>query len=328
MRTSGLLASHAFAALMLASAVARADGASVAAELFRAGVTLADGGNYADACPKFAESARLDPHVGTLARLGECEEKLGHTVDARLHWGQARDLATRLGDNRRDHAEAELARVDAIVAKLLFTLPEAAPPGFVLAIDATTLDAASLGVPIPVEPGPHSVRAEAPGKLPFVVSVTTKADGAVTAVAIALVDAPVPVGPSPTPEAPPELPPPAPTTTWSGYKTGALVAAGAGVVAAGVGVAFGLGSFSSWHHATGLCSQTSCSPGAAADRSSALDDATISTAAFTVAGVGIAAAAVLWIAAPRSSPGASALHVIPVVGPGVAGLRVTGALGL
>src|SRR5215475_7527661 len=86
------------AAVMLALALvvpapARAQSDPEAAEaLFLAGRDLMDKKNYAAACPKFAESDRLDPSSGARINLADCEEKLGHVAAAWRHWQEAIEL--------------------------------------------------------------------------------------------------------------------------------------------------------------------------------------------------------------------------------------------
>lgn len=100
-----------------AHAQARPRDVALATELFNAGRDLMKDANYAAACPKLGESARLDPKVGTLARLAECEEGLGHVAVARSRWQQALNLAKTSGDPRTAHVEGELLRIDRVVPK-------------------------------------------------------------------------------------------------------------------------------------------------------------------------------------------------------------------
>ena len=74
-------------ALLLVVAPARAQAPTstdkVAAEaLFEEGRRLVAAGSFVDACPKFADSQRLDPSPGTLLNLASCYEKLGRSATA------------------------------------------------------------------------------------------------------------------------------------------------------------------------------------------------------------------------------------------------------
>src|SRR5580704_14583725 len=83
------------------STVARADNANAAAAevLFAEGRRLVNAGDFANACPKFAESERLDPSVATLLNLGACYEKAGRTASA---WATFREAISAAQAAKRD----------------------------------------------------------------------------------------------------------------------------------------------------------------------------------------------------------------------------------
>jgi hypothetical protein len=58
--------------------------------LFEQGKALVERGNFPDACPKFAESLRLDPGLGTMLWLADCLENNGQTASA---WAQFKEAA-------------------------------------------------------------------------------------------------------------------------------------------------------------------------------------------------------------------------------------------
>ncbi len=101
----------------------------------------------------------------------------------------------------------------------------------------------------------------------------------------------------------------------------ALVAGGAGVVALGVGAAFGAIALSEKSTAQAACAGSTCAtPDGVSKWSSAASSGNVSTVGLIVGGVGMAAGAVLWFTAPRKSAGASAQVGL---GPGVVQLRGT-----
>src|SRR5215212_4797523 len=85
----------------------RAEGAPNAAAaraLFGEGRKLAAQGKYREACPKFEESLRLDPGMGTQFNLADCLEHTGRTATA---WAQFLDVAAAA----RAAAQSERERV-------------------------------------------------------------------------------------------------------------------------------------------------------------------------------------------------------------------------
>src|SRR5688572_30020879 len=53
---------------------------------------------YGEACPKFAESYRLDPQLGALLHLANCYEQNGQFVSAWSSFRDAAELAETRGD--------------------------------------------------------------------------------------------------------------------------------------------------------------------------------------------------------------------------------------
>jgi hypothetical protein len=172
--TARSVARAVFVLTLVASAgAARADGRDpVAAEaLFEAGRQAMQRADYAAACPRFAESQRLDPAAGTLINLADCEEHLGHLATAWEAWQEAVTLLP-LDDNRRPGAKRRAAQIEQKVPHLTIKLAADAPPDTRVLRDALELGAASLGIALPVDPGPHAVRATAAGHEESTTKVT------------------------------------------------------------------------------------------------------------------------------------------------------------
>lgn len=161
------------ALVLFATTVVRSAGAqsaqseaSVAAEaLFVAGRADVDRGDYASACPKFADSQRLDPAAGTLINLADCEEHVGQLGRAWQHWREALERLPE-GDPRRSVVAGRGAAADARVPRLTIVLAKGAPTDIVIRRDELELGSSLLGVAVPLDPGRHTVTLEARGHLP------------------------------------------------------------------------------------------------------------------------------------------------------------------
>jgi hypothetical protein len=143
-------------------AAGQTDGRVAAEALFRAGRQALSKGDHATACQRFEESNRLEPAVGTVFNLANCREKLGQLASA---WQRYQEAVQKLpsGDERTAIASQRAAALEPRLPKLTLSLPEDAPPGAIIVKDGTELGSGSLGVPLPVDPGEHTLILRAPG---------------------------------------------------------------------------------------------------------------------------------------------------------------------
>jgi len=281
---------------------ARADDEAAATNMFNAGRDLMKAGDYAAACPKLQESVRLKATVGALAKFAACEEHEQRLASAYGRWQQALNLARATNDPRAPDVETELARLDHLVPKLLVTTEGVPPSDLIVHVDALEVRVAGLGVPLPVEPGHHTITATAPKKLDWTTTFDTANDGATTAVKVpALLDAPEPVvkpplviAPPPQPLAPPPIEQPRGTST---LRVAALVTGGVGVVGVVVGSVFGAIAIST--KADAGCQGTVC-PDAASRSSleSAKGRADVATISLITGATLIVGGIVMWLVAP------------------------------
>jgi hypothetical protein len=316
-----------FAALLIAGAAhAQGADAALATDLFNAGRDLMAAGNFAAACPKLAESARLDAKVGTLARAAECEEKLGHMVNARARWQQAQNLAQAQGDTRLAHVQTEFARVDKLVPKLNLTLQGTPAPGLVIKVDELQLNSAAAGVPVPVEIGRHTITASAPGRAPWSTTVDATAESGSLTVTIpelapeaSPAAKPAAVVAAHDPAKPPEQSPAADTAPRSSnpLPTVGIIVAGAGLVALGVGAVFAVNASSKNDDSlSNGCTKNDCNATGAQLRNDARSAGDLATVLFVVGGVLMAGGLTTFLLAPSTTAGPSSARVrlVPRVG--------------
>jgi hypothetical protein len=308
-------------------------GSNVAAEaLFEDARNLVAAGNFADACPKFAESQRLGPSVSTLLNLANCWEKVGKTATAWATYREAASAANAAG--RKDYLATALKHADTLAPKLArLTLTVSQPvPGMQVKRDGVVVESAEWGSGIPVDTGSHSIEASAPGRKAWQVALDVAQDGAQAAVTVPpLEEAPVEATPAPAVASPAAASPgPLPVaplgsedTSAAGggttQRTIAAVVAGVGVVGLGVATAFAVIAKSKYDDskANGQCPNDPniCDPTGVSERNTARDDGNIATVAFSVGVAAIAAGGVLWFTAPHGArPPGAALQIAPTLG--------------
>jgi len=330
-------------ALLLVPALARAQSAAdkaAAQALFDDAQKAAAAGDWASACPKYAESNRLDPGIGVKLYLADCYERIGRTASAWEMFAEAEEYAHRDNDPRAAVAKQREDRLAPRLVQLVVTVPPGArATGLAVHRDGEDVGSAQWGIPVPVDPGPHTVAAAAPGKQPWSTTVETKeGQGTVRVEVPALKDAPPPsvastsatapaTASSTSGGAPPltDTPPPgdAATHRHATQRTAALVLGGAGIVGIAIGSAFGLSAKSKLDQSNaGHChADNFCDASGVQLRSDAQSAALGSTIAFTVGLAALAGGAVLWLTAPKA---ATTVGLAPVVTDRYGGLALHG----
>lgn len=203
-----------------ALADATADQRAAAQALFDDARRLMGEKKYGDACPKLEESQRLDPGLGTLLNLAECQALTGRTASAWANFLEAAYQAKAAGQTKRENtARARAAALEPRLSRLTI-LAVTGPagghpqtPGGKVEIkrDGVVVASSLVGTAVPVDPGEHVVSATAPGKKAWESKVTVKADGHSFTVSVPqLEDAPAEPPPEVKPPPPPEVKPPPP----------------------------------------------------------------------------------------------------------------------
>jgi hypothetical protein len=293
-------------AIVAAAGPAFADGPdpAAAADLFREGRAALADKDYERACAKFAESQRLDARVGTLINLAVCEEALNRLASARQHWEQATDLGRATSDARAEYTMERFTAIDKRVPRLLVRLAASAPPESVVRRDGVELGAASLGTPLPVDPGAHTVIGAAPGHedgAPLLVELKESESREIEV-------APGPALPEPPRSAPARAPAaPERARPFGALRTAAIAAGATGVVGLGLGTYFGIKAIDGKSGAPGVCHGDVCDAVGSGVRKDALRAGNAATASFIVGGGLLAAGIVMWFLAPARRAGSLSL---------------------
>ena len=145
--------------------VAQGNDKAAAEALFREARRLVTHHDYTAACPKFEESNRLDPGVGTLANLARCYEKTKRLASAWAIYLEAEALAKKRGELKRARQAAHQAkRLEPKLQRLTIIVDkDNSVRGLVVYRNGLTVGRASWGSLVPVDQGDIEIRAEAPG---------------------------------------------------------------------------------------------------------------------------------------------------------------------
>jgi hypothetical protein len=287
---SALFGSIALTSLLAGALPARAQTAAdgpIAQSLFAEARKLMSEGRYDEACPKLAESQRLDPATGTLLNLALCYEKQGKSATAWAAYSDVAAASRKDGNAERQRIAVErIAEIEPKLCRLsILTTDVTVRPDLGVKLDGIQLRSAALGTAVPVDPGDHEIEVIVNEKKLWAGKVIV---GAERATAVVLVAAPERT-----------LSPPSSTAgaeeraarVASDRKRIAYVVGATGLVAVGVGSYLGLRAKAEWGERNDLCPANACRPEAvdAADRARGFALAADGAFALGLVGLGIAA---------------------------------------
>jgi serine/threonine-protein kinase len=343
-------------ALMLLPRIAGAGEPAAAEQLYDEAKQLTASGHYAEACPKFEQSQKLDPGLGTQFHLADCWQHVGRTASA---WALFREVASgarasgqmareRVAKDRADALEPFLSKL-AIVPGNASTIA-----GLVIQRDGTEVPREAWGSPVPVDPGKHEVIVSAPAKQAWQSGVDVEGQGKVVTIEVPLLanvataqaPAPVPAAVSAAQPTPVPSPPPPSTAHRDVGVTSAMptseqpvlqnrggaqravgwILVGAGLVGVGVGAYFGarwMGDHetASLHCPGGACDSIGIASNDDADKQARY---VVASAGGGLASLIIGTVLVATAPSPRLVPANTArLEVTPIVGRGASGLALT-----
>jgi hypothetical protein len=293
-------------ALAAFTTLAHADN-SAADEAFKQGRELLKAGKFAPACEQFERSEELDPALGTLYNIAQCDAEIGKLVEALAAYKEVIMRDTNL--TRRQAASDAAGKLEPRVPRVIVKTEA----GVTLELDGQPITADTL---TPIDVGKHKLVAIKGGKRGPVTQVKVADEGkTITITAKLPVEEgdvelrttrggrrakPVLTVTEPSESGVPSVPS-APSVAETDHgnfwvthrKEIAVGTIAVGGAAFATGLVFGGLASSNWNDAKALCNgSTTCSSQMIADQAAALGDsahakATMSTI-FVIAGVGIA----------------------------------------
>lgn len=176
-----------------------------ARKMFHQALELEQAGNWSGALRLLREvsQVRMTPQVRF--HIAVCEENLGKLVAALGGYELALADADSVGEAFRTEVEAKIAALRVRIPKLVIERGEGAKAA-TIELDGITLGESSIGVEVPVDPGPHWVQAKAFGHQDYSATIEVP-EGATETVSVTLSREKAAAKPKPDDTSPPPAPP-------------------------------------------------------------------------------------------------------------------------
>jgi hypothetical protein len=279
--------------------------------LFDEGRTLMEKGRQAEACPRFEQSEKLEPGLGTRFHLANCYEAVGKLASAFALFLEVAAEAEARGQAERERVARSRARaVEPRLARISIEVPYASSPALRVERDGALVGSAQWGLPVPVDAGVHRVDASAPGRVTWHTEVEVREEGSVTRIDV------------------PPLAENRPSFFAPLSRKIGLAALGVGVGTIALGTVFTVQAISKKNASERAgCNDTQCtSENGLALREEALQAGNRATWAMGIGVVGLGAAAALFWVLPvaEEDDSESDVQIEPVADLSSASLRVHG----
>jgi len=278
--------------------------------------------NFAESEKLWTAAQKIYPAPTLTLGLARTQVKLGRLVLAHESYqkiireqGSQANLTPAFADALAA-AKSEIEGVNAKLANVVITVDGASNP--TVTLDDQPVSAGGLGLKRPVDPGQHTVKAEAPGFQPATTTFQVGEAGLAEA-KLHLEKAgdapPTGTGPAPVTNNTVEEHPVVLDSKKSSRKTLAYVAWGVGGAGLVFGAITGLLAIGKHGDLADKCTGDKCPSAQKSDIDSYKTMGTLSTVGFIVAGAGVAVGTVFFLTAPKSDAKAAlAPRVVPYVG--------------
>ena len=337
-------AALAVACFAIAPSTAYAGDEAAAEALFQEGLAAMKRNDYAVACEAFAQSNKADPSPGTQINLAVCFEKQKKWASAWTWYRSAVGLAQQRGQTQREKsAEEAAARLKPQLHYIIVSVKEPLTDLVVKRDGAeVTIALAGKEVPLPIDPGEHTIEVAARGKKPWTKVIQIADNAATDRVDVPkLEDAPADDKPVPAGPGVDYRPPVIVTNDGSTQRTVGIVVAGAGVLAglaaAGVFIVAkneeserdkqrgAANQLAGQNDPTSVAQRDALNTSANSHQKAAENDQLISIICAAGGVVLLGVGAVLYFTAPKSTEKVVAkTRLLPLAGPGFAGLGLGG----
>lgn len=295
------------------------DKEALAEALYKSALDLMEQGKNEEACPKLKQSQEIDPAVGTLLYLGLCYERVGKPASAWAAYRAAGEASRKANQpERREIALERAAKIEPTLSTLTLVMaPEARVPGLHILLDGAPVGTASLGVPMPVDPGQHVVEVIAPGHETSSQDVVVDPNGATHTLNLRALSAvePAPAAAASAPAQDSRRVDLDPGADLSTQQIVGLVVGGIGVLGLAAGTYFGFRSHSKETEARDQCTDypTDCPPTGLASNEDAQTYAGYANAGFAVGGAALLGGIALYLTSPDETTSGAGVRI----GPGV-----------
>jgi serine/threonine-protein kinase len=308
----------------LAQDAAERDAAAEA--MFRRGVQLLVEEKFEAACRHLERSQKVDPGVGTLLYLGLCYERQGRLASAWVTYREAESAAraAALVQRSRVATEHALRLLPKLSTLTVLVAPENRVADFELRINDKVMSPDLFGVPFVVDAGRYNLSARARGRRSWSSRVELDTGGGRMAVHVPPLERPlrrassVPADlsepPRPTAGVDAAIgeatsPPMQPSRPLSVRQRTALIVAGSGLAALGLGTFFGLIAARKNDLANRDCSSAGCVTREGADlNEQARTWAAFANGTYAAGGLAVITGAVLYLWPGNDPQAQSALH--------------------
>jgi protein-S-isoprenylcysteine O-methyltransferase Ste14 len=283
-----------------------AEDKALATMFFQEGRMLMAEGRVADACPKLEESQRLDPGGGTLLNLALCHELEGRLARSWSEFKEAAIMARR--DGRRDRESEATSHVNSLEPRLswltIVVPARTQVEGLVIERDGHEVGQGAWSTAIPIDGGPHVVRASALGRDPFTATIVIGNEADNQTVEIPVLATPVVVVALPRVSSPVQpsagAAPALPTFTPARLRWAGIGTAGVGVLLLGTAGYALATALSAKHASNSNCFADGCNDAGLQSRHDAISRGNLATLLGVSGAVLVGAGATLFYLAHRS----------------------------